>query len=129
MQMLIDQIKIKRRVRKNLGDLKPLMESMQEYGLMNPVIVNKKNELIAGHRRLESAKLLGWKFIDVKVVDKANEFLNLALEIEENVQRIDLTNDELAEARARLEKLRNPGILRRILWAIKSFFEKLFGKD
>jgi ParB family chromosome partitioning protein len=86
MEMRIDQIRIKKRVRKNLGDLESLKKSLQQYGLMNPIMVNGKNELIAGHRRLEAAKLLGWEFIEAMVMDKAGELVMLELEIEENVQ-------------------------------------------
>lgn len=128
MQMPIDQIRIKKRVRKDLGSLQPLMDSLQEQGLLNPIVVNTKNELIAGQRRLESAKRLGWQSIAVTVVDKASEADRLAMEIDENMHRLDLTDQELAEARSRLEKLRNPGLLRKILQALIRFFQWLFEK-
>lgn len=129
MQMPIDQIKIKKRVRKDMGNLHALMASLQEHGLMNPIVINKKNELIAGHRRLESAKLLGWQVITVTILDKATELEKLELELEENVQRMDLADDELAEAKLRLAKLRNPGLFRKIISAIIRFFQKLLGTD
>ena len=128
MQMPIDQIRIKKRVRKNLGSLQPLMDSLQEQGLLNPIVVNTKNELIAGQRRLESAKRLGWQSIAVTVVDRTGEADKLAMEIDENLYRLDLTDEELAAARMRLEKLRNPGLLRKILQALIRFFQWLFEK-
>jgi len=128
MRLPLDAIKIKRRIRQDLGDLKPLMESLQDYGLMNPVIVNKKHELIAGHRRLEAARQLGWQFIEARIMDRASAVYNLELEIEENVRRKDLTDEELEEALRRLEKLRNPGMFKRMLNALVSLLKRLFGK-
>lgn len=128
MRLPLDEIRIKKRVRQDMGDLKQLMESLQEYGLMNPIIVNKKNELIAGHRRLEAARLLGWQLIDARVMEKTGAVYNLELEIEENVRRKDLTDEELNEALRRLEKLRNPGIFKRLLSALISLLKRLFGR-
>ena len=42
----------------DLGDLSTLKDSMKRYGLLNPITVNSKHELVAGQRRLESAKEL-----------------------------------------------------------------------
>ena len=71
--MLVDinQIQIHRRVRKNLGDLEPLKDSLKRYGLLNPITITKDYRLIAGHRRLESARQLGWTTIDA--VAKINQ--------------------------------------------------------
>ena len=52
----IEDIKIKKRVRKNLGDLEALKNSLRIYGLLNPITLNSKYELIAGERRLQAAK-------------------------------------------------------------------------
>jgi ParB family chromosome partitioning protein len=128
MRLPLDEIKIKKRVRQDMGDLKQLMESLQEYGLMNPIIVSKKMELIAGHRRLEAARLLGWQFIEAHVIEKSSAAYNLELEIEENVRRKDLTDEELNEALRRLEKLRNPGIFKRLLSALINLLKRLFGR-
>jgi len=118
MQLPLDQIKVKKRVRTQLGDLQPLMDSLDARGLMNPVTVNSRYELIAGHRRLESARRLGWDMIEVRIVDARDELGMLELELEENLHRLDFTTLELAQARARIEKLRNPGLLRRIWRAL-----------
>ncbi|MBM4309648.1 MAG: chromosome partitioning protein ParB [Deltaproteobacteria bacterium] len=118
MQLPLDQITVKKRVRMQLGDLQPLMDSLDTRGLMNPVTVNSRYELIAGHRRLESARRLGWDMIEVRIVDARDELGMLELELEENLHRLDFTTLELAQARARIEKLRNPGLLRRIWRAL-----------
>ena len=129
MQLPIEDIKIKKRIRKDLGDLTSLIDSLRSHGLMNPVVITKNNELIAGHRRIASAKVLGWKSIDVVVLNKISELEKLELEIEENVARKDFSEDELEDARARLEALKNPGIFKRIFSAIIRLINSLFGLE
>ncbi len=129
MLLQIGDIKIKKRIRKELGDLEPLMKSMQEYGLMNPVVVNRRLELIAGHRRLESARRLGWENIEATMMATSGELPMLELEIEENVQRSDFSPAELAEALKLLETLRNPGFFRRLWLAIRRFYNSFFGLE
>lgn len=119
MRMQVHDIIIRNRIRKNLGDISALMESMRKFGLLNPIMINTENELIAGHRRLESARRLGWDTIEVMVLEKDNELEKLELEIEENVQRKNLTPEELADAYDRMEKLKNPGFFRKLLQKIQ----------
>ena len=122
----IDNIIVKKRIRKNLGELNPLMNSMKVYGLLNPIIINSKKELIAGERRLESAKRLGWKTIPAIVIDKTSELAKLELEIEENLHRRNLTRDELANGYARMDRLKHPGALKKVWRALIAFFKRLF---
>lgn len=124
----VDAIVVRRRVRHDLGELRPLMESMRRHGLMNPIVVTAKNELIAGHRRLEAARRLGWKRIPCHVTDNVDAINQLEMEIEENTQRKSLSTDELADAYMRLDRLRNPGFFQRFFAAIRRFFARLFGK-
>ncbi len=102
------------------------MKSMQSYGLLNPIIVNRKNELIAGHRRLESAKNLGWRTIQAIMLDKESELEKLELELEENLHRRNLSADELSDGYSRLEKLNNPGFFARLWETVKRFFRRIF---
>ncbi|MDC7226688.1 MAG: ParB N-terminal domain-containing protein [Spirochaetales bacterium] len=125
MQMSIDEIIVRKRLRRDLGDLDELAESLQKHGLLNPIIVNNKKVLLAGERRLESAKLLGWKTIPVRILDNPSTIQSLEIEIEENMHRKAFTPDETIDAFDKLEKLRNPGFFRRFLNAIKSFFIKI----
>jgi ParB family chromosome partitioning protein len=118
MKIPLSRVSVQKRVRMQLGDLQPLMDSLDARGLMNPITVNSDYELIAGHRRLESARRLGWEMIDVRVVDARDELGMLELELEENLHRLDFTPLELEQARARIEKLRNPGLLRRLWLAL-----------
>lgn len=126
MQVMIDDIIIKDRVRREIGDLKPLMESMRLHGQLNPVTLSRENELIAGHRRTLAAKELGWKFIEVHIVDRATEKEKLQLELEENVHRKDFSPEELLAGYRRLDKLTHPSFSRRIGSALRNFFGKIF---
>ena len=118
----IEDIKVKRRIRKDLGDLEPLKDSLRIYGLMNPITLNSKYELVAGERRLQAAKELGWERINAIVLDSSVDKIHqLEMELEENNQRKEFTDEELLVGYKRLERLRNPSIFIRIL----SFFANL----
>lgn len=128
MNVRIEDIVIGKRIRKDPGDLRPLMESMRLHGLMNPVVVNRQNELIAGFRRLESARLLGWNNIEVRVMDAETDLEMLEMEIEENLHRRNLAADELADGYDLLERIKHPSIFRRFWNLLRRFFKALFGK-
>lgn len=127
MQVDVARIVIRRRVRKNLGDLSSLMDSLRRHGLLNPIVINSRHELVAGHRRLEAARRLGWSAIEVRIVDTDEKADLVEMEIEENTQRKSLTTDELAEGYIRLDRLRNPSWIVRLLRALARFFKRLFG--
>ena len=121
----IAQIKIKRRVRKDLGNLDDLKDSLRTYGLLNPITINSKYELIAGERRLTAAKEIGWTNINANIIDNLSELEQLEMEIEENNQRKEFTEAELLEGYRRLEKLRNPGFFYKIYLFFKHLFQKI----
>lgn len=118
----IDDIKIKKRVRTDLGDLEPLKNSLRTYGLLNPVTISRDYELIAGERRLQAAKAIGWTNINAVIIDNRDEIEKLELEMEENNQRKEFTDAELLEGYKRLEKMRHPSIWVKIAAAFKRFF-------
>jgi ParB family chromosome partitioning protein len=110
MQIRIDDIKVRKRIRKSVGDLSSLMESMRKYGLLQPIVIDSENTLLAGYRRLEAARQLGWKTIPAVVVNRTENLDRVEIELEENVQRKDFSLEELSEASIALEKLRNPNL-------------------
>lgn len=136
MLVKIEDIKVKKRVRRDLGDLTALKDSMHRYGLMNPITLNSNYELVAGERRLEAAKSLGWERINANILDSnVDNIRQLEMELEENNQRKEFTDEELMEGYKRLEKLKNPPLIMRILKFIANIFIKiadfiksLFGK-
>ena len=126
MLVRISEIQIKKRIRKESGNIRELSESMNVHGLMNPIVLSREYQLIAGFRRLESAKKLGWENIEANIIDAPTKIKKLEMEIEENIHRKDFTPDEIVDAYSKLEKLKNPGFFRRILQLIIQFFKKIF---
>jgi ParB family chromosome partitioning protein len=128
-QVPLNDIIVKKRIRKEMGDIVALAESMKRYGQMSPIVLNSRNQLVAGGRRLEAARYLGWRTINAMIVDINESLPMLEYEVEENLQRQNFSSGELAQAARRLNKLRNPGLFRRIWNAILRFFRKLFKPD
>ncbi|MGA2192598.1 MAG: ParB/RepB/Spo0J family partition protein [Nitrospirota bacterium] len=93
--------------RKNFNpeSIRELAESIKSLGVIQPVIVRKRDgggyELIAGERRFRASMLAGLKKIPVIVKDAAPAVM-LELALIENVQREDLNPIETAEAFDRL---------------------------
>lgn len=83
-----------------------LSESIKQYGVLQPLLVQKKDnyyEIIAGERRWRAAKLAGVKEIPVIIKDYSDqEVVEIALI--ENIQREDLNPIEEAQAYQRLIK-------------------------
>jgi len=72
-----------------------LSRSIKRHGILQPLVVNEKYELIAGQRRLEAARLAGLRRVPV-IVHKTDEEQSLEMSIVENVQRHDLNPIEEA---------------------------------
>lgn len=56
-------------LRDNINELDELIQSIIERGLLNPLIIRPKGEvfeIIAGHRRFEACKRLGWAKYNAK---------------------------------------------------------------
>lgn len=83
-----------------------LSESIKQYGVLQPLLVQKKDnyyEIIAGERRWRAAKLAGVKEVPVVIKDySSQEVMEIALI--ENIQREDLNPIEEAKAYQRLIK-------------------------
>lgn len=88
----------------NEDSLIELSESIKQHGIVQPLIVAKKDdylEIIAGERRWRAAKLAGLKEVPVIVKDYTDqEIMEIALI--ENIQREDLNPVEEALAYQRL---------------------------
>ena len=98
----IEQIQIGFRYRKDLGDLRPLANSIAEVGLLHPVVVTPEGRLIAGQRRLEACRHLGWTEIPVTVVPLLRAARG---EAHENFIRKDLLPSEIVALKRAIEPL------------------------
>lgn len=83
--------------RRPLHDVSDLANSIQEVGLLQPIVVTPDRKLVAGLHRLEACRSLGWKTIPTRVLRLDQLRAELA-ELDENVVRAELTILEQAEA-------------------------------
>lgn len=91
--VLIDYITVNRqdRQRRELTDIPALAASIAQVGLINPIVVRRKSlELVAGERRLEACRSLGWTNISVQWAEDLPNHELKAIELEENIKRSEL---------------------------------------
>ena len=84
--------------------LEELTESIKQYGVLQPLIVQKKDgcyQIIAGERRWRAAKDAGLKEIPVIIKEYSDEE-TIEISLIENIQREDLNPIEEAQAYQRL---------------------------
>lgn len=100
--MRIADIQIGERHRKDMGDIEGLARSIDEIGLLHPVVVRPDGTLVAGERRIKACLLLGWQDIPVTVID-----LDAIIrgECDENQKRKDWTPTEAVAIAKELEPL------------------------
>lgn len=89
--------------RKTFDDeqINELVESIKLHGIIQPIIINNNNEIVAGERRARAAKLAGLKEVPTVTL----KLTNLQMEefaIIENIQRVDLLDIEEAVAYKKL---------------------------
>lgn len=89
----IDTIAIGTRHRRDMGNIEELVASIKEVGLLHPIVVTPDGRLVAGQRRLEACRGLGWQAVPVRVVDIAEIVRG---ELHENVVRKDFLPSEMA---------------------------------
>jgi len=95
--------------------LKALAESIRQYGVLQPLVVTRKEvatddgglrtyyELISGERRLRASKIAGTREVPVIIREQADDDrVKLELAIIENLQREDLNPVDRAKAFKRL---------------------------
>src|SRR4030088_2947325 len=86
--------------RRRLQGVGELSASLQAHGLLQPVVVRRVGDhyvLVAGHRRTEAARMLGWESIPATVRSEAADEAYL-LTLVENLQRQDLSPREESAA-------------------------------
>lgn len=101
----IEKIKIGDRIRKDFGDIEELADDIKENGLINPPTVNKDYVLLTGERRLRACKSLGWKQIEVRMMDTRDAEHELNIEISENNVRKAFSRKEEVDLMRRLFRI------------------------
>lgn len=80
----------------SLSSIDELMESISEFGLLQPLIIDQYKQVISGNRRYESIKRLGWEQVEVeqRIVSENEDELLL---VHYNKQRIKTFREILNE--------------------------------
>lgn len=121
--MRLQDIVIGNRVRRDMGDLEALANSIKRHGLLHPVVVKADGTLIAGQRRIEAVRRLGWDEIPVTMID-VNDLL--AAENDENCERKDFAPTEAVEIGRLIEEEHRAKIKANIsAWAKKGSIKRI----
>lgn len=94
----IDSIQIGERRRLKLGRVQALANSIKARGLIHPILI-RGDRLVAGRRRLEACRTLGWSKVPARRVDRLSDDEVRAIELEENTEREGLTDFETTKQR------------------------------
>jgi IS605 OrfB family transposase len=95
----LDAVQIGARYRRDLGDIDGLARSIADVGLLHPIVVRPDGLLIAGERRLEACRRLGWATVPVTEVDLEQVVRG---ELAENADRKDFLPSEIDAIRKAL---------------------------
>jgi N6-adenosine-specific RNA methylase IME4 len=116
MKLSIDDIRVGERRRKDMGDLSALAHSIADIGLLHPVVVTPDRALIAGKRRLEACRLMGWDTIEVTIATNLDDATRaLKAERDENTCRKDFAPSEAVALGGALEAIEGLAAKERML--------------
>lgn len=98
---------------RNDDSIKELMQSIKENGLMNPLIIRKKEdgryEMISGHRRKLAMELLGIKEADCYLKDYSDDEATICM-VDSNIAREKILPSEKAFAyKMKMDAMKHQG--------------------
>lgn len=112
---MLSEVKVKdiifdERIREDYGEIEKLAESIDKHGIIHyPVVTPRedKYKLIAGGRRMTAIKkVLKWDTVTVDIRKKISKLTLKELELEENLQRKQLTWEEEVKAKEQIHALK-----------------------
>ncbi len=131
MKIPIERIRVdeEARLRKEIGELQTLQASIAKVGLINPILIDEQDNLVAGYRRLQACRNLGWQEIEATIVEfGSDEIGRLDVEIAENFFRKDFTPEEILDTERRrreiLERQRPKGWWERFVRWVRHLFAR-----
>ena len=81
-----------------LSAIDELVSSIKEMGLLEPLVVDEKNQVISGNRRLEAVRKLGLKEVEIKRIKLKDDEVGLHL-IHYNKHRVKTCRELLNESK------------------------------
>lgn len=87
----------------NLSSIEDLVTSIREHGLLEKIVIDKKNRIISGHRRIKAIKILNWKEVECDVINVTDE-KSITLLIHHNKQRVKSCRELLNESKILLNQ-------------------------
>ena len=106
MKIKLNEIKIGKRQRLDMGDISELADSMARLGQIHSIGVHPDGTLIWGMRRTLAAKELGWEDIEAVVREGLTESDAQEIELEEDIRRKNRTWQEECLAVSKLFRLK-----------------------
>lgn len=97
----ISEIQVGTRLRKDLGDLESLADSIKTVGLLQPVGITEDKKLVFGERRIKAYELLGLSSIPARIVTVSSIMVG---EYAENQVRKDFNVSERVAIGRAIEK-------------------------
>lgn len=102
----MSDIKVGERFRTEFIGIEELAASIHKFGLIEPIVVDENNKLMAGERRLRAHTLLKMDTIEVKYMNDLTDIQKKEIELEENLHRKDFTWQEEVTAMSKLHALK-----------------------
>ena len=105
----VDAIRVENRARRDYSGIDTLAASIDSLGLLHPIVVTPDLRLVAGGRRLEAVRALGWVSVPVTVFANLSEAASmLQAESDENTERMPLRPTEAADLARKIEEVLAP---------------------
>lgn len=97
LRQAVDQIRNPHPHRHDPGDVQALADSIQELGLLHPIVLTPAGDLVLGERALAAVKLLGWREVPVWIAAGISDRLRL-LTAREHDHRLSKPLNPIEEA-------------------------------
>ena len=106
MEIALKLIVVGTRFREKFEDIDKLAESISKFGLIEPIVIDENNNLIAGERRYKAHQLLKKETIECKFMKDLSDLEKKEIELEENIMRKQFTWQEEVVAKEHLHNLK-----------------------